>query len=430
MELERDSSWKSFPLSPKGMLENLTGYWREMRPYQEERLSPCRAACPVGEDIPAYIALASTGKYEEAFFKITEENPLPAVCGRVCFHPCEESCLRAELDGSVSIHRVERFLGDYGLKHLTFSPSRRSAKGTIAIIGSGPAGLSAAYHACKLGHTVTLFEGEKRLGGLLRYGIPSYRLPRRVLDHSIKMILAMGLEVRTGFRLRDEQSWKELDKFDAIFLALGAHESMMPVITGLKSSEVIGGLEFLKEINSSNSNSSRKKVGKRVAVVGGGNTAIDAARVCRRFGAEVEIIYRRSRKEMPAHESEIIPALNEGIRLREQCLPIRIESNSRGGLKLVCQKTEPKGQDHSGRTLYEPTSGSESILKVDTVIMAAGQTFSVPAYTGPVKFSPEGITVSKYLRCDGGKYFAGGDAVPGIRRVCKNRGDVHKNIRF
>jgi NADPH-dependent glutamate synthase beta subunit-like oxidoreductase len=210
MELKNNSSWEPFPISRKDMLGNLTGYWREMRPYREERLPPCRAACPAGEDIPIYIALASTGKYEEAFFKITEENPLPAICGRVCFHPCEKNCLRTELDGPVSIQRVERFLGDYGLKHFTFSSSGRSAKGTIAIVGSGPASLSAAYHARQLGHMVTLFESEKKLGGLLRYGIPSYRLPSRVLDHSIKMILGMGLEVHTGFRLSDKQSWMEL----------------------------------------------------------------------------------------------------------------------------------------------------------------------------------------------------------------------------
>jgi 2-oxoacid:acceptor oxidoreductase delta subunit (pyruvate/2-ketoisovalerate family) len=228
------------------------------------------------------------------------------------------------------------------------------------------------------------------------------------------MIFRMGVEVLTGFRLSSKDSWKELDKFDAVFLAVGAHESIMPRISGNEESRVVGGLEFLKEVNSG----LRKSVNKRVAVVGGGNTAIDAARICRRLGADVTILYRRSRKEMPAHFEEILSALREGVALKEQCLPVRIESGPRGGMKVVCLQTEPKGKDASGRILYEPAKGPEFVMDVGMLIRAVGQAISVPKDTGPVEFSPEGIRVGRDLRCGEGKYFAGGDAVPGLRRVC------------
>jgi 2-oxoacid:acceptor oxidoreductase delta subunit (pyruvate/2-ketoisovalerate family) len=413
-DTSKKPEWEIFPTARKGLLDNLTGYWREMLPYREERLSPCRAACPAGEDIPAYIALALARKHEAAFFKIAEENPLAAICGRVCYHPCEDGCLRSELDAPVSIHRVERFVGDYGLRHLSFFRPENLAKGSIAVVGSGPAGLSAVYHARRLGHTVTLFEAHPTLGGMLRHGIPPYRLPRSVLDKNVQMILALGVEVRAPFALGHRDSWEELERFNAVFLALGAQKPILPSIKGLDLPQVVGGLDFLKEVNSG----ARTAVGKRVAVVGGGNTAIDAARVSRRLGADVMILYRRSRQDMPANDEELTYALKEGVRLLDRLVPVGIESLFDGTLKVVCQTTEPRGQDASGRTHYEPVEGSEVAVQADTLIMAAGQAVDVPGYTASLTMSPDGISVGKYLRIGGGKYFAGGDAVPGPRRVC------------
>jgi NADPH-dependent glutamate synthase beta subunit-like oxidoreductase/Pyruvate/2-oxoacid:ferredoxin oxidoreductase delta subunit len=410
----RNREWDIFPVARKGMLDNLTGYWREMRPYREERLSPCRGACPAGEDIPAYVALALAGNYEAAFLKITEENPLAAVCGRVCYHPCEDGCLRSEFDAPVSIQRVERFISDYGLRHLAFSLPETSAKRSIAIVGSGPAGLSAVYHSRKLGYAVTLFEANPNLGGMLRYGIPPYRLPRSVLDKNVQMIMAMGVQVRDPFTLGHRDSWKELEQFDAVFLALGAQKPVLPSLKGIELPQVLGGLDFLKKTNSG----IRTSIGRRVAVVGGGNTAIDAARVSRRLGAEVVILYRRSRSDMPANHEEITFALGEGVRLLECIAPAGIELGPDGALRIICRTTEAHGHDDTGRNRYEPVENSEVVVEADTLILAAGQAVDLPEYTASLTISSDGISVNKYLRTGDGKFFAGGDVIQGPRRVC------------
>ncbi len=407
---EHTDDYSPYPIARKGMLDNLTGYWREMRPSREERLSPCRAACPAGEDIPRYVALALNGKPDEAFFTISRENPLAAVCGRVCYHPCEYSCLRKDFDKSVTIHRMERFVGDFGLNHLKFEKPAAKTGARVAVVGSGPAGLSCAYHLRGLGHAVTIFEAESELGGMLRLGIPAYRLPRDVLDKSIRMILALDIEVRTGFKM----DRAELDRYDAVFLGIGAQRPIMPGFTGLDNPRVIGGLDFLKRINRGDMSSP----GDKVAVVGGGNTAIDAARVALRLGSEVTILYRRSQGDMPASLEEIGDALQEGASLMDRTLPLGVENAPHGDLTIRCAKTEARDLDASGRNRFETTPGSEFDLRADTLVMAVGQSVEFSGVPESLGREGDGLVVDGFLRAGNGKYYAGGDAVAGPRRVC------------
>jgi NADPH-dependent glutamate synthase beta subunit-like oxidoreductase/Pyruvate/2-oxoacid:ferredoxin oxidoreductase delta subunit len=390
-----------------------TGSWGTRLPEHEEKLSPCRDSCPAGEDIPAYVALARAGDLKGAFVTLTQENPLPAVCGRVCYHPCEGDCLRGGQEGAVAVHRIERYVGDFGLRNLSFPRPESESRKSVAIVGSGPAGLSCAYHARRLGLKVTIFEAEKVLGGMLRLGIPAYRLPRDVLHKSIQMILDMGIATRTGFRLGEKSTWKALDSFDAVFLALGAHEPMMPTVAGMYHPKVMSGLRFLKEVN----RDGREEIAGPVAVMGGGNTAMDAARVSLRLGAEATIIYRRSRQEMPASSEEVSDALREGVSLVECALPLAIKCSD-GGLKVTCVRTEPQGQDESGRKRYVPRAGSEFEVEVSTFIIGTGQSVGVPEEAGPVSITPEGIPVAPDLHAGSGKYYAGGDIIAGPRRVC------------
>ncbi len=401
-----------YPLAREGMLVNLTGYWRETRPYREERLSPCRAACPAGEDIPTYIAHALAGDFEQAFLTICEENPLPAVCGRVCYHPCEGSCLRKQLDEAVTIHWIERFAGDYGLTHLAFSPPEKESGARVAVVGSGPAGLSCAYHLRRLGHGVTIFEAEAGLGGMLRQGIPPYRLPRDILDRNINMILNIGVETRTSFRVGDESSRNALEGFDAVFLAPGAQRSTIPSIPGVDLPTVTNGLDFLKKVN----NGTLSRIGRRIAVIGGGNTAVDAARVAVRMGAEVMLVYRRSIADMPASREEVQDALDEGVRIMDRMAPLSMASSDEA-LRLTCARTVAGEADESGRPKYTADSGSSVEIGIDSVILAIGQSVEALGFEG-VPAGSDTISTTNFLRIGKDKYFAGGDAVPGPRRVC------------
>jgi NADPH-dependent glutamate synthase beta subunit-like oxidoreductase len=391
-----------------------TGTWRYLTPVYLDKLAPCNEGCPAGEDIEAAMVRASQRDFGGAWEKITEENPLPRVCGRVCFHPCEGVCNRKEYDEALAIHLLERLAGDQAfLTGRTFRPPRETRKEKVAIVGSGPAGLSCAYHLATMGYRVTLYEGERELGGMLRYGIPAYRLPKDVLDQEIRNILALGIEARTGAFLGREVSWKELENYDALFLATGAWKSIPLKIPGADAKGVRSGLQVLREINQGR----KMDLGQRAAIIGGGNTAIDVARSALRLGAKALILYRRSEEEMPAWGEEIQEAKEEGVEFIFLTSPVKILTE-RGSVRAIeCLRNElgPPGPD--GRRQPRPVEGSHFTLPVDSVIPCIGETsdlsFLPEALQNPGGMVAVDETGATVLR----KIFAGGDLVPQPRTV-------------
>src|SRR6476620_4214256 len=294
-------------------LANKTGSWRTERPVYRDLLPPCNNACPAGENIQALLYEAEEGGegYERAWRKLMEDNPFPAIMGRVCYHPCETACNRTQLDTAVGINSVERFLGDEAIQRGWTVTADAAASGKrVLVVGAGPSGLSAAYHLARLGHDVTVRDNGPEPGGMMRYGIPSYRLPRDVLDAEVARIAAMGVVFEQEHRVTDLEA--ERKGFDAVFVAVGAHLSKRVDIPNADAGRVLDAVSFLRDVGSGE----QQPLSGRVAVYGGGNTAMDAARVARRLGADDTIIvYRRTRGQMPAHEDEAADAEAEGIRI-------------------------------------------------------------------------------------------------------------------
>ncbi|MFQ6101974.1 MAG: NAD(P)-binding protein [Anaerolineae bacterium] len=357
------------PASLGTTLYNETGAWRYLRPVYVNRTPPCNYRCPAGEDIVAYLSLVAERRYEEAWQLIMEENPLPGVCGRVCPHFCEQECNRRDLGEAIAVHCVERFLADRAhAEGFTLPPPEQRYTEKVAIVGSGPAGLSCAYHLARLGYPVTLFEAQDQLGGMLRL-IPEYRLPRQVLEAEIADILTQGVEVRTGECLGKTLSFDELAQYDAVLLATGQTVSRKLGVSGEESSGVSCGIDFLSCVE----RGERVDVGSEVVVVGGGNTAMDAARTSRRLGADVTVLYRRSRTEMPAGEDEIEEALAEGVHFTYLAAPVEVLTADGRVRGLKCVRMELGEPDKSGRRRPIPIAGSEFELECDTVIPALGQ---------------------------------------------------------
>lgn len=358
------------------------GEGSHLRPVYKTKTPPCSNACPAGNDIRGFLTTVSQTEmfkreYDESFEKawrlLTETNPLPSIIGRVCPHFCETDCNRNAKDGAVSINQVERHLGDFGLnhnlKHEKLTDEVKSEK--IAVIGSGPAGLSAAFQMARRGYPVTIFEAFEKSGGMLRYGIPSYRLPEDILDAEVAAITDLGVEIKYGTRVGTDVSMDDLKKdFDAIYLGIGAHEGWTLGIPGEEGEGVMSAVEFLNKVNAGESMDVN---GKKVLIIGGGNSAVDAARVSWRMGAASEIIYRRTREEMPAEEEEIDDTLEEGINIQYLTAPVEIVRDGGKVVGLKCIKMELGEPDDSGRRRPEPVEGSEFVIDCDMVLPAIGQ---------------------------------------------------------
>jgi NADH-quinone oxidoreductase subunit F len=375
----------------------------------------CINACPIGQDVPGYLSLVGEGRYEEATSLIYQTNPMPGICGRVCTHPCMEVCVRQQTDQSLAIPKIKRFAIDMARKRgfkvtLKKEPPKNQK---VAIVGGGPGGLAAAYHLALMGYQPTVLEELPMLGGMLRYGIPAYRLPRDILDEEVDFILQAGVEVKTDVRVGRDVTLGQLQKkFDAVFLAVGAHNNLSLGIAGEDLPGVRGGAQFLREVELGKAT----EVGKKVAVIGGGNVAIDVARTCRRMGAEVSIVYRRERKDMPAYEEEIEDALAEGIELRVLMAPRSIVKNN-GRLALTLDQCELKDFDRSGRRRPVPIPGAAVNLEFDTIFSAIGQAPDL-TFSSTISIDRDTITVDRHtLATSIPGIFAGGDATTGPARV-------------
>jgi len=398
---------------------SFSGPLRRRRPDYQDLLPPCNHACPAGENIQAWLDQAQNGHPRKAWEILVADNPLPAVHGRVCYHPCEDQCNRTGMDAAVSIHAVERYLGDLAIEQAWPLPAPATATGRrVLVIGAGPSGLAAAYHLCRMGHEVEIREAGPVPGGMMHFGIPAYRLPRDVLDAEIRRIQALGVRIMLGHKVEDVLSEQESGGFDAVFLAVGAHLSKNVNIPARDAGKILDAVGFLRSVEQGES----PKLGRRVAIYGGGNTAMDAARVAKRLGAtEALIIYRRDREHMPAHSFEAEEALEEGVKINWLRTIREIDQT-----RFTVEEMEI-GED--GRP--HPTGRLET-LEADSLILALGQnvdTSFLQRIPG-VELKPDGtVLVDKRMMTGCRGLFAGGDMVPTERTVTNGIGHGKKAAR-
>lgn len=394
-----------------------TGPTRTQHPVYANLLPPCNQTCPAGENIQGWLSLAQAGRYEAAWRTIMEDNPFPAVMGRVCYHTCEVQCNRSQIDSAVNIHAVERFLGDEALQQgWTIDTAPPTGK-RVLIVGAGPAGLSAAYHLVRKGHTVEIHEAGPIAGGMMHFGIPAYRLPRHELDQEVARICKMGVTVKYNHKVENLLLEKEQGKFDAVFLAIGSNLSKKVDLPTKDAFKMMDALAFLKQVE----DGTVPKLGRRVAIYGGGNTAMDAARTAKRLGVEdTMIIYRRDRANMSAHDFEAQEALEEGVNIHWLRSIKSVE-----GMAMTVEVMELK----DGKPY--PTGRFET-LEADSLIMALGQEAdtaflkNIPGIT----FTPDdNVCVDSSMMTGYAGIFAGGDMVPGERNVTTAIGHGKKTAR-
>lgn len=387
-------------------LANKTGAWRTERPVYRDLMPPCNDACPAGENVQGWMHYVQERDYERAWRQLMADNPFPAIMGRVCYHPCQTACNRVQLDQEVGINAVERFLGDEAIRQgwtvpVTAPPSGRR----VLVVGAGPSGLSAAYQLRLRGHEVVVRDGEERAGGMMRHGIPAYRLARDVLDAEIDRIAAMGVRLELGTPVSDLDAALGDEGFDAVFLAIGAQLSKRAYIPAGESARILDALSVLHDTAAG----TPPQIGRRVVVYGGGNTAIDAARTARRLGAtDALIVYRRTRDRMPAHDSEVVEAEEEGIRLRWLSTIAGADAGS-----ITVERME---LDETG--FPQPTGELEE-LDADAVVLAIGQDVdrSLVEDVDGIKVEDGVIQVGPDMMTGRPGIFAGGDMVPAERTV-------------
>jgi NADPH-dependent glutamate synthase beta subunit-like oxidoreductase len=397
-------------VSRTSTLTNRTGSWKYILPRYRDGVAPCNATCPTGVDVEGYMNLLRQDRVADAMDLLLRENPMPAVTGRVCHHPCETACNRASFDDAVAVHLVERELGD---RILATRPQRiaNRRRETIGIIGSGPAGLACAYHLTRLGYRVTVFEREASAGGMLRQGIPAYRLPRSVLDAQIAWFRAVGIDILCNAAVDAERTAAMLEKFDAVFIATGAYHGRPLGAEHEGGAGVLPGLKFLQAVN----RGERPDVGRRVAVVGGGNTAMDCARAALRLGADVTVLYRRTRAEMPAIAAEIEDAEREGVRFEFLAAPRALVREGDRLLGVEYERMVLGEPDASGRRRPVPSGEARRTLPADTVLTAIGEDAALEA--APVESMAEGgIVVDQFGSTRVQRLWAGGDAA-GVDRT-------------
>jgi 2-oxoacid:acceptor oxidoreductase delta subunit (pyruvate/2-ketoisovalerate family) len=399
-------------------LANRTGSWRTSRPVYVDRLPPCNNACPAGENIQGWLYHAESGDYETAWRTVTTDNPLPAVMGRVCYHPCENACNRAHLDEAVGINSVERFLGDVAIRNgWEFAPPQADTSKRVLVVGAGPSGLSAAYHLRRMGHAIEIHEAGPFAGGMMRFGIPKYRLPRDVLDAEIDRIIDLGVVIKLNSKVDRIVESMQAGGFDAAFLAVGAHIGKRSYIPAGSAAKILDAVALLRSMEGEE----RPLLGRRVVVYGGGNTAIDAARTAKRLGAtEAIIVYRRTRDRMPAHDFEVEEALQEGIMMKWLSTIKRMDE---GMLIVERMQLDEKG--------FPQPTGEFETLETDSLVLALGQDVDLSLLDGvPGLEIRDGVAqVAANMMTGYPGIFAGGDMVPSERTVTVAVGHGKKAAR-
>jgi len=400
-------------------LANKTGSWRTRRPVYLDRLPPCNQACPAGENIQRWLYDAEGGNYEAAWRALTQDNPLPAIMGRVCYHPCEGACNRGKLDEAVGINSVERFLGDEALKRgWKFEPPSKPTGKRVLVVGAGPSGLAAAYHLRRLGHAVKIVEAGPFAGGMMRFGIPKYRLPRDVLDGEIRRILDLGVLLELNTKVSNILETMAAGKFDAAFLAVGAHIAKRAYIPAGEAAHMLDAVSVLRGMEGED----QPMLGRRVVVYGGGNTALDVARTAKRLGAtEAIIVYRRTREKMPAHDFEVEEALQEGVLIK--WLSTIKNMADEGTLTVEKMALDEKG--------FPQPTGEFETLEADSLVLALGQDVDLSLLEGVpgLEIKDGTVQVGPNMMTGHPGIFAGGDMVPSERTVTVAAGHGKKAAR-
>jgi NADPH-dependent glutamate synthase beta subunit-like oxidoreductase len=390
-----------------------TGTQRSEKPLFINKLAPCREACPIGIDIPTAFHLASKGDIDGALRAFLQENPLPGICGRVCYHPCESECNRGNFDEPIGIRSLERFASEHGKADISGDLLAGSNKGEIAVIGSGPAGLSACYHLARFGYRVTLFEARPELGGMLRYGIPRYRLPRSVLDREISRILSLGIHTQLDTTVGEDISWEELRSFDALFLSVGLQGGESLPDLNAPGTAIITGLDLLADPGRWSLEDDTNKA----LIIGGGNVAIDAARTLIRIrrgrGSNITVVCPESRDQMLALPEEIAEALEEGLTIVNGWVPHRLQKDGGRLISLDFQRAEVRIDKETGSVEITAVGGETQAYPVDTIIVAIGQHMRADSLPPGIDIEDGNIVADRFGRTSLPHVFAGGDVIGG-----------------